>query len=146
MKCDEDRCLTVWDIVALTCMEQVLRCGITKNHLMDALSDPSSYRCAAYSEQPLGQTIYHPQELTFLLEATGGDATVLIRTSLYGEATIEFIENDLLGDPDYKGETLIGIDCKKIYDLIKANVTLVKSLTDSESNDVATAPSDENSL
>ncbi|MGO9120247.1 MAG: hypothetical protein ACLQPD_21865 [Desulfomonilaceae bacterium] len=115
----------MYDFVALTAMQQLLRCGISAAQLRKALYDTSSFRCDDFFEEDLiflSTGCLRGQELSRFLEVTNADVTIPVRHFLDGNAEIEFIPNELLGPKDYKGETLICVECKAICDLIKANI------------------------
>jgi len=119
-------CMNLYDLIALTAIQQVLRCGITVDRLRQALYGPASFRC---DDLPYEDLLFlstgglHGQELSRFLEVTNAEVTVLIRVPLLGDSRIEIIPNELLASQDYRGETLAGIDCKAIRDLIAANMT-----------------------
>ena len=115
----------VYDFIALSVMQQLLRCGISPAQLRAALYDTSSFRCDGFSNEDLlflSTGCLHGQELSRFLEVTNADVTVLVRVPLAGEIEIEFVPNELLGPKDYKGETLIGVECKAIRDVIEGNI------------------------
>jgi len=122
----ETPCMYLYDFIALTAMQQLLRCGISLAQLRKALYEPSSFRCDYFSE---GDLIFlstgslHGQELSRFLEVTNGDVTILAPVPLASEIEIEFIPNELLGPKDYKGLTLIGVECREIRDLILPNIS-----------------------
>jgi hypothetical protein len=118
-------CLTMYDLVTLTCIQQLLRSGVTADQLRRDLYSPSSFRCDGFLEGDLpflGAGALHGQKLPRFLEATNAEATVLVRLSLAGDADIEFIANALLGTKDYRGIALMGIECREIRNLIRSNI------------------------
>jgi len=121
----ETPCMYLYDFIALTAMQQLLRCGISLVQLRKALYDTSSFRCDDFSDEDLiflSTGCLHGQELSRFLEVTNADVTILVRHSLDRNAAIEFIPNELLGSKHYRGETLTRIECKAIRDLIEANI------------------------
>jgi hypothetical protein len=134
----ENPCMYVYDFIALTAMQQLLRCGISAAQLRKALYDTSSFRCDGFSDEDLRFLItgcLHGQELSRFLEVTNANVTVLVRLPLAGEAVIEIIPNELLGPKDYKGETLTGVDCKAIRDFVNANIAFANPPTASRQDD-----------
>ena len=84
----ETPCMYVYDFIALTAMQQLLRCGISPAQLREALYDTSSFRCDGFSEEDLlflSTGCLHGQELSRFLEVTNADVTVLVRVPLDGE-------------------------------------------------------------
>ena len=131
-------CMYLHDFIALTAMQQLLRCGISPAQLQKALYDTSSFRCDDFSEEDLiflSTGCLHGQELSRFLEVTNADVTILVRVPLDGEPEIEIIPNELLGAGDYKGETLTGVDCRAIRDLIEANIVSANRLRASRQDD-----------
>jgi hypothetical protein len=131
-------CMYVYDFIALTAMQQLLRCGTSQTQLRKALYDTSSFRCDDFSNGDLiflSTGCLHGQELSRFLEITNANVTVLVRVPLDGEPEIEFISNELLDTRDYKGVTLTGVDCKAIRDLIEANIASANPLTASHQAD-----------
>jgi hypothetical protein len=121
-------CMYLYDLIALTAIRQVLRCGITAVQLRQALCIPANFRCDGFPDEDLiflSTGCIHGQELSRFLEITNADVTILVRIPLAGEAEIELIPNELLCQKDYRGETLTGVECKAIRDLITNNIALV---------------------
>jgi len=128
----DSRHMNLYDLIALTSIRQVLRSGITEEQLQQALRVPSSFRCGGFAEEDLlflSTGCVQGQELSRFLEITNADVTILVRVPLVGEPEIEVIPNGLLEDKDFKGETLTGIDCKRIRDLITANIACAQHQT-----------------
>jgi hypothetical protein len=128
----ETRFMYVYDFIALSVMQQLLRCGISLAQLRQALYSPSNFRCNDFGEGDLiflSTGAFHGQELSRFLEVTNADVTVLVRVPLLGDAKIEVTPNELLNEKDFKGETLTGIDCKRIRDLISANMASLQQET-----------------
>ena len=118
-------CMYMYDLIALTAIQQILRCGITVDQLRQALYTPASFRCDIFPEEDLiflSTGCLHGQELSRFLEVTNADVTILVRVPLLREPEIEIIPNELLGSKDYRGETLTGVECKAIRDQIAANI------------------------
>ena len=119
--CHIDLC----DLIALTCMMQMLRLGITPDHLREAVSAPSSYRPYGLSADQLffyKTRAISGQQFSRFLDMTNGEATILVRHCLEGEAEIQFISNDHLGAGDFLGPILTGIECKAIRDTMMGNI------------------------
>ncbi len=116
---------SLYDLIALTAVQQVLRCGISASRFRQALYDPSCFRCDEFPEEDLlflSTGGVRGQELSRFLEVTHAETTILIRYALDGKADIEFVPNELLGAQDYHGVTLAGIECRNIRDLIESNI------------------------
>ena len=132
------RCMYLYDLIALTSIQQILRCGITAEQLRQVLYAPASFRCDDFSQEDLiflSTGCLRGQELSRILEVTNAELTILVRLPLAGEAEIELIPNYLLGPKDYRGETLTGVECKAIRDLIKANIASAEHETSDDQND-----------
>jgi hypothetical protein len=124
----ESRHMNLCNLIALTTIQQILRCGITAGQLRQALYAPASFRCDGFPDEDLiflSTGCIHGQELSRFLEVTNADVTILVRVPLVGDAEIEIIPNDLLNPKDYRGETLTGVECKAIRDLITNNIASV---------------------
>ncbi len=116
---------SLYDLIALTSVQQLLRSGIRSDVLQTVLHAPSNYRYDGTSEDGLGFLStgeLHGQELSLFLEANHAEVTILVRHFLEGGTDIEFIPNDLLGAKDFRGITLTGVECKAIRDAIKSNI------------------------
>lgn len=117
--------MNVYDLIALTSVQQLLRSGITADQLRMVLHAPSSFRCDGFSDDNLlflSTEAIRGQELSQFLQVTKTEATVLVRHFLDGGAEVEFIPTELLEARDFQGETLTGVECKVIRDRIRANV------------------------
>ncbi len=113
------------DLIAITCMMLVLRLGITPDRLRAAVSVPASYRPYGLSSDQL--FIYRTrairgQELSRFVDMTNGEATILVRHFLEGDAEIQFISNNLLRPEDFHGPMLTGTECRAIRDTIMVNI------------------------
>jgi hypothetical protein len=121
-------CMYLYDLIALIAIQQVLRCGITSDQLRQTLYAPTNFRCDDFPEEDLiflSTGCLRGQELSRFLEVTNAELTILVRLPLAGEAEIEIIPNEVLGPKDYRGETLTGVECKAIRDLITNDIALV---------------------
>jgi hypothetical protein len=137
-------CMYLYDLIALTSLQQLLRSGVTAEQLRQALYAPANFRCDGFPEEDLiflSTGCLRGQELSRFLEVTNAELTILVRLPLAGEAEIELIPNELLGPKDYKGETLTGVECKAIRDLIKANIASVHPPIQAHQNDGQMPPS-----
>jgi hypothetical protein len=117
--------LSLYDLIALTGLQQLLRSGIPADQLLQALCAPSSFRCDDFSEEDLlflSTGGNRGQELSRFLEVTNAEVTILVRLPVIGDAAIEFVPNELLGARDFKGETLTAVECRAIRDIIKVNI------------------------
>jgi len=110
----DSRHMNLHDLIALTSIQQVLRCGITADQLRRSLCSPPSFRCGNFAEEDLiflTTGAIQGQELSRFLEVTNADVTILVRIPLAGELEIEVIPNELLGPRDYTGETRTPNSC-----------------------------------
>ena len=117
--------LSLFDLIAVTCVQQLFRCGITVDQLRRAVYDPSSFRCDDLYQDHIGFLNSEPipgQELSRFLEIRNANVTILVRHFLESGTDIEFIPNELLGATDFRGVTLTGVECKTIRDAIKDNI------------------------
>ncbi|MGO9117265.1 MAG: hypothetical protein ACLQPD_06590 [Desulfomonilaceae bacterium] len=133
----ENPCMYVYELIALTAMQQLLRCGISTAQLRKALYDTSGFRCGDFSKEDLiflSTGCLRGQELSRFLEVTDADVTILVRHFLDRNAEIEFIPKELLGSKDYRGETLTHLECKAIRDLIETNTAFTNATTSKRQN------------
>ena len=139
----DSRHMNLYDLIALSSVQQLLRCGITADKLRQTLYAPASFRCDDFPHEDLlflSTGGLRGQELSRFLEVTNAEVTVLIRVPLVGDVEIEFIPNDLLGPKDYGGETLTGVECRAIRDAIRTNMASAEHKTANGKNNNRLTP------
>ena len=112
--------------------------------MRQAFYTPASFRCDDFPDEDLiflSTGCVHGQELSRFLEVAYAEVTILVRVPLLGDAEIEFIPNELLCPKDYRGETLTGVECKAIRELIKGNIASEEPPTPTYQNDGQIPPS-----
>jgi hypothetical protein len=117
--------MNLYDLIALSAIQQILRCGITEVQLRLALEDPSNFREGLFPDENLTSLTTGASaglELSRFLEINNGYVTILIRIPLAGGCEMEFIPNDLLGPQDYRGVTMTGVEYRTIREIIENNM------------------------
>jgi hypothetical protein len=117
--------MNLYDLIALSAVQQLIRCGITEAELRSALKGPSSFRKGRVPDETypsLTTGASAGQELSRFLELNNGYVTILVRVPLAEDPEIEFIPNDLLGPQDYHGVTMTGVECRAIREIIENNI------------------------
>ena len=140
----DSRHMNLYDLIALSSVQQLLRCGITADQLRQTLYAPASFRCDDFPHEDL---LFLKVQEVFVARNSAGSwrlqtpkSLFLIRVPLVGDVEIEFIPNDLLGPKDYGGETLTGVECRAIRDAIRTNMASAEHKTANGKNNNRLTP------
>ena len=139
----DSRHMNLDDLIALSSVQQLLRCGITADQLRQTLYAPASFRCDDFPHEDLLFLRDRRSSWPGTQPVPGGykrRSHCLFRVPLVGDVEIEFIPNDLLGPKDYGGETLTGVECRAIRDAIRTNMASAEHKTANGKNNNRLTP------
>ena len=116
--------LGLYDLIALTSVQQLLRSGVKTDQLQNVLYAPSSFRCDDFYQEYIG--FFSANQSTDKNSLCSWRRSPQTSRSWSG---ISWKEVPILSSfptsvsvQDFRGVTLTGVECKTIRDAIKSNI------------------------